>query len=261
MKMKTRFKTYLTFISLAVIASSALFYSCSEDEYDFNSIEPVILNVTGPAQVAGHGVATSPYTYRVPPRGGSTFAWTLDPTKWGGTITVDPNRQYIAKIVFNQSDTDTIAKIRVVETTLGGKVSPVKEYTVVIKPFCPFDIDNFIGMYECDEPGYAVYNVEFTAVNDSIIIADNFWDSGWDVQYKFHKDLSETVTIIPWSWTTGSGVLYEVTGSGKYNGCDGSFVVNYVVKRNGADYDVNTHTYTRQVKSNTAPKKKERLER
>lgn len=244
--MKTIVKLSLL-VGVALGLLTTLVTSCSDkDTYSYNDIEPIILSITGPNKVAGHGINKYPATYSVPTRGGSTFTWSLANNKWGGNITVDPERSHIAKIVFNEAPADTLAIIQVVETTYGGKTSPVKTMNVTITKFCQFNVENFTGLYDCDEPGYAHYDVNFTKVNDSVIIADNFWDSGWDVQYLFHANPNQTVEIIPWSYTTSSGTTYEVTGSGTFDGCTGSFKVNYVVKKNGANYDVNTHTFTKK---------------
>jgi hypothetical protein len=126
-----KIRIMFTVVAALLVTSTAVFYSCTEDDYNYNDIEPVIMVVNGPtAGVPAHGLSDFPFKYQVPIRGGSTFAWSFADSKWGGTITPDPDKPYIAYAVFNQSGADTAAIIRVVETTMGGKSSPVKELRV-----------------------------------------------------------------------------------------------------------------------------------
>lgn len=142
-------KILFTAFAALIVASTAIFYGCSEEEYNFNNIEPVIMTLTGPVTgVPAHGLSEYPFKYQVPARGGSTFDWSFDNTKWGGTITQDPNKPYIAYVVFTQSSADTAAIIKVVETTQGGKTSPVKQLRVDLIEFCPYDMDYWVGEIE-----------------------------------------------------------------------------------------------------------------
>lgn len=102
------------------------------------------------------------------------------------------------------------------------------------------DISGFLATYDCDEPGYAVYDVTFTAgPTPGSIINDNFWDAGFVIRYVL--DVCGTVTI-PSQTTSG----YVITGSGTYDVDTKEMVVDYTVKSatSGATVDANTHTFT-----------------
>jgi hypothetical protein len=147
--MKNRISKYISFFMVTALISLA---SCEKSDidkaneaYDFSKIVPIIKAISGPATAPAHGLSDYPYNYSVPARGGSSFAWSLLDTKYGGTIVVDPVRPYMAKIIYNQSAVDTAAIIRVVETTMGGIVSEPKELNVKLTKFCPYNMDAFVG--------------------------------------------------------------------------------------------------------------------
>ena len=116
--------------------------------------------------------------------------------------------------------------------------SPVFSFTVAVV----YDINKYVGVYDCNEPGYGHYNCNFTKVSSTTVQSDNFWDSGWAVNYVL--DAYGTVTLTPVSYTSG-GVTYDITGSGTFNNTTFGLVVHYVVKNHatGAVVDDNTHTF------------------
>jgi len=118
---------------------------------------------------------------------------------------------------------------------------PVWHFSVAVN----YDINNFVGVFDCDEPGYAHYDCNLTKVNATTINNDNFWDSGWAVKYVF--DDYGDVNIIPVSYTD-KNVTYDITGSGKFNNKAKSFYVEYTVKNHatGATVDHNTHTFVKK---------------
>jgi len=108
-----------------------------------------------------------------------------------------------------------------------------------------YDINNFVGLFDCNEPGYGHYDCNLTKVNATTISSDNFWDSGWAVQYVF--DDKGDVNIIPVSYVSGT-TTYDITGHGKFDNKTKSFYVDYVVKNHatGATVDSNTHTFVKK---------------
>lgn len=108
-----------------------------------------------------------------------------------------------------------------------------------------YDINNFVGLFECNEPGYGKYACNFTKVSATTVKNDNFWDSGWAVEYVF--DDYGDVNIKPVSYTSG-GVTYDITGSGKFDNKAKSFWVDYIVKNHatGATVDHNVHTFVKK---------------
>jgi hypothetical protein len=147
--MKNKITRYISFFMASALILMA---GCEKSDidkaneaYDFSKIVPIIKVIEGPASAPAHGQLDFPFIYTVPARGGSTFAWSLVDTKYGGTIIVDPVRPFIAKIVYNQSDVDTAAIIRVVETSMGGIASEPKELNVKLTKFCPYNMNPFVG--------------------------------------------------------------------------------------------------------------------
>lgn len=123
------------------------------------------------------------------------------------------------------------------------------EAGITVTKFCSLDdLSLFTGNYSCNEPGYGDYNVTFSTIDGepNALMVDNFWDSGWQIKYVFSMDFDQTVTIPPQAQEV-SGDAVTVSGEGKYDGCTGSFWVDYTVQRDsdGAFYDVNTHTFTK----------------
>lgn len=118
---------------------------------------------------------------------------------------------------------------------------PLFHFSVLVN----YDINNFVGLFECDEPGYAKYNVNLTKINATTISNDNFWDSGWAVQYVF--DDKGDVKIIPISYVDKT-TTYDITGAGKFNNKTKSFWVDYTVKNKatGATVDHNVHTFVKK---------------
>ena len=242
------FKNKLPLILFFIIGACFLFLaSCDEkDDYNYDGIEPLIKEIVGPGSTAAHGLTDFPATYSVPHRGGSTFQWSVTTLLGGGaTIVKDEDFESIAYITFDESSVADVATITVVETTLGGKVSPAKTKEVTLSPFCQFNVDNFIGAYNCLEPGYGTYGVNFTKVDDNTIQADNFWDYGYTVRYKFDGTPMQKVEVVRWVHPGNPDLI--VTGDGTpgiYNGCTATFQVGFIVWLDGAVYDQNVHTFT-----------------
>jgi len=118
---------------------------------------------------------------------------------------------------------------------------PLFSFSVLVN----YDINNFVGLFDCDEPGYAHYDCNLTKTNATTISNDNFWDSGWAVEYVF--DDKGDVNIIPISYVSGT-TTYDITGAGKFNNKTKSFWVDYTVKNHatGATVDHNTHTFVKK---------------
>jgi hypothetical protein len=119
--------------------------------------------------------------------------------------------------------------------------SPLWDFTVAVN----YTITNFVGLYDCNEPGYKHYDVHFTKVDNNTVSNDNFWDSGWAVNYVF--DSYGKVTLTPVSYVGGT-VTYDITGDGTFNPATNGVIVHYVVKNHatGAVADDNTHTFVKK---------------
>lgn len=124
---------------------------------------------------------------------------------------------------------------------------------------CPFNVNNFVGSYLCDEPGYAEYPVNFSLVYDGTgpepptTRNDNFWDVGAAIDYEFEPiSIVDAIVTIPPQQFIFIGITLEVEGTSEGlappDACSGNFKVSYTVKRldTGATIDNNIHTFTKQ---------------
>lgn len=182
-------------------------------------------------------------------------AFTISGT--AGQITI-PANAYEASITLstvNNLDTDGAKEVTITLTSAEGGInigypgpdSPRKSIKVTIEDDdCPFEIDNFIGDYECDEPAYnAIYDVTFTLKQGTTdtIINDNFWFSSASVEYVLNPD-DNTITI-PLQSVDGDYGNMIITGSGTIEPCTGKMTVNYSIDNEGyIENDV--HIFTRK---------------
>ena len=235
--MKNIFLKLASFFLLVVLSFSSCMEEKFEDAqegYDFNAIVPKVLGINAPKDIVQSLESTLSVTYH---RGGSTWAWTAT----GATIKSVSADTRSAVILFNQAPADLKAKITVVETTLGGKVSEPKTVEVIIKPFCPLNINNFLGNSVCTEEGYGDYPAGFTlaAGQTKRIVNDNFWDypaPGATIYYDLSGDINQTVTVPKQDFTFGDGEVGWVQGSGVYDGCAKTMNVTYSVFYAGDTY-------------------------
>ncbi|MCD9019318.1 Calx-beta domain-containing protein [Parachryseolinea silvisoli] len=128
--------------------------------------------------------------------------------------------------------------------TLAKVVKSGSSYEVVrVGVSADKDLSAYAGDYDALEPGYGTYDVNFSAGSAPyILVNDNFWDSGVEIEY--HSDVCAGVgeiTIPSQNFVIG-GTTYTVTGSGTYT--EGEIIVDYVVKAGAATIDANTHTFT-----------------
>jgi hypothetical protein len=132
-------------------------------------------------------------------------------------------------------------KVTMIDANKVMTYGPVWHFSVAVS----YDINNFVGVMDCNEPGYGHYNCNFTKVSATTVSNDNFWDSGWAVSYVF--DDYGNVNIIPVSYVD-KAVTYDITGTGKFDNKAKSFYVNYLVKNHatGATVDSNTHTFVKK---------------
>jgi hypothetical protein len=172
-----------------------------------------------------------------------------------GTITIPANKSF-GKIPFEIIDEainpGQFYSMIVELTSADVKISQnYKRVTLRITTECNFEITKFIGAYDCDEPGYKVYDVSFAQGADATtVVNNNFWDVGASINYVFNA--TEKKVIIPSQVFVGNvGRGPEnlvVVGDGTIDTCNGKMVVNYTVKTQADNLtaDSNTHTFTRK---------------
>lgn len=113
--------------------------------------------------------------------------------------------------------------------------------------FCPItDASNFIGDYICTEVGYGDYSCAFTQdqTDPLKIWNDNFYDWGADpVYYILSGDLDQTITVPTQTISYAYGAYSdELSGSGYYDGCKGTFHVEYNLGGSTVIHDFNPDT-------------------
>lgn len=246
-----------------IVLSLTMFSGCSDDDYDFNAIEPLVISMTGPAMVAAHGLIEFPSTYLVPHRGGSTFEWTVTSPAGNAAIELDSKYQSIAYITFPQSSDTSSAIISVVETTMGGKKSPAFTKNIVLTPFCPYDMNALVGNWtgtaaQNDDPLTAIKTLN---LNELIIkgLAGfiNFsWGENWTVgdgSCLLEFSCGELITINRQKLgETDYPDTYFIEGSGTFDPVNVTMTLTYVVFYTGGNTSPITTTLSRSgVKSQT----------
>jgi len=243
----------------------------ANDDYDFNSIKPGFVAISGPTATAASGLA--PVSYQATPRGGSTWAWEV--VGYGATITPG-NPSFNVGITFDQSDADVNVWIIVTETTQGGIKSAPDSLAVALAKFKPMAFSEFIGDWagvETDDGG-TQYDVAFTVTGDieSTTITfpvDNGIPSlmsalfeGWGEAFQANfgnegrvimqiDTLTGAVTIGAqyWGQTLPGPYDYWILGSGTWEGFNKSMTFDYGMHWDESysdDYNHSTMTITKQ---------------
>jgi hypothetical protein len=236
--MKNKITARVAFFLTAVL----LFASCgksyieeNQDAYKATDVVPVVFSVTGPTSVYQTEVRDYVINYS---RSGSTWAWSVT----NATLTGVSADTKTATVTFGTKPANDTVYISVTETTSAGVSSPTKVIKAKVNPFCTLDINNFVGTFDCDEEGYGVYTVHLTRhpTLANTIRNDNFWD--WAaadayVNYTLSGNFLETVTVPKQTFEYGDGTIGWVQGSGKYDGCAHTMVVDYVNEYGGDEYE------------------------
>lgn len=256
---------YFSILLLSVVVLSlTMFSGCSDDDYDFNAIEPLIISMTGPEMVAAHGLTAFPSTYSIPHRGGSTFEWTVTSPAGNSVIVPDTKFPSIVNITFPQSSDTSSAIISVVETTMGGKKSPAFTKSIVLTPFCPYDMDALVGNWSGtsannDDPLIAIktLNLNELIVKGLAGFINFSWGETWTVGdgsclLKF--SCGGLITIERQKLgETDYPDTYFIEGSGTFDPVNVTMTLTYVVYYTGGNTSPITTTLSRSgVKSITS---------
>lgn len=272
--MKNIFKILglLIIIAMVVAACKKSDVEKSQEDYDYNTIEPIVYSITGPTVTAASGLA--PVTYLATPRGGSTYKWEV--VGHGAKITPQ-NPSFNADILFDQSDVDKDIQVICTETTSGGKVSDPYTLNVTITKFKPMTFDEFLGTWDCVETdeGGNVFNftLELTAgpmentllfpVTDGTpALMSNLFANEWGESFQANiapgGNLYATVNLqsgavdficdyfgqtVPGPWD------YWFSGEGTWEGFNKTMTITYGLQWDDAcdaDYNLSTVVMTKQ---------------
>ncbi len=263
MKMK-----HFNILTIMLLGLLVMFSACEDkDDYDYNAIEPIIFQITGPTGIPAHGLSEFPYRYSVPYRGGSSYAWVIG--GHGGTFVVDETYPSIIYVTFNQAGVDTDATITTTETTKGGKESEPFSRTIDLTAFCPEDMapwggkwysHNFLGD---DDYGFTEPDVEVvtTALNTLKIyaffdwVAVGFWEENWDplqggagnaiIEFDCNNTIKIDEQLLGVTFEWGP---YWLWGTGTFDPNNETMVLNYSVGWSAGDeWNSFTATYTRAM--------------
>ena len=115
------------------------------------------------------------------------------------------------------------------------------KFTLNLQVFCPLNIDDFLGDYIITEAGYGDYATTITKdpVVANRIWITNFWDYTNELVYYDFNPATGKVTCPAQNILMGDGRVYNVIGSGTYNGCSGTFHVEYQGGVAGTVHDFN----------------------
>jgi hypothetical protein len=185
-----------------VANSPTLAWSDSDPDGDVLTYDLVLDTIATPTKVVATGIADTSYTF---------------------TTLLKQNTVYYWKIVAH-------------DPYGGTSTGPIWSFKTGALP-----IAKYTGNYNADEPAEAYsYPVAFALKDATTITCDNYWNSGWVVDFTLDlTNLTYTfpVTTFQAGWTgTESGIIEPATGK---------MVGSYTIWHNGAISEQGVHTYTK----------------
>lgn len=202
------------------------------------------------------------FTSVTPAHNGSVAAATTLDLKWAGATATKYNVYFGEQQIPTLYKTGVTAQVLNVPVTGGktyywqigtidesGKETLSQVYSFNVK--MTINLDKFTGLFDCDEPKYAHYNVNLTAAGKDTLQNDNFWDLKWKLNYVF-DDMGK-VKIVPATFSPDPSLKVSVTGAGTFDNEKNQFTVNYVVLQDASagnplaiEIDRNTHTFVKK---------------
>jgi hypothetical protein len=209
-------------LNIITLIAICFLFSCKEEEYDWDKVDPGIQKITGLDYIKGNNI--SKYQYLAIPRGGSTYTWSVV----SGPVTIINDPKYPFRIdLMADSRYNKSAYIAVTETTHGGLTSSDTIF-IFVRDYCSFVVDSFTGTFSCKETGYATYNTNLSHLSGDTILMNNFYGMGWEIPLVFSADTAEVVQIVKNRQVINNEEV-EISGKGFYNTCRGHFSLNYAI--------------------------------
>lgn len=224
-------KAKLNIVLISVIALFFTFSACEkEEEFDYKSILPAKIGVTGPSTVFTNG--GNAVVFKVTSlRGGSSYTWTVD----GAQATITGQGTYMATIVFPLPATDIDGvKVTVQETTYGGLSGDAVTLTLNLKKVCSLTgkAADLVGAWGGTDAGYGS-KVTSTASGDDVVLSGlnadwilGSWGetilSGGTCTMKVNYEEGNVTIPLQFLFKTdykGSSYDYTISGSGTWNNC------------------------------------------
>lgn len=240
----------IIYYSIILLVSSLVFNSCSDDENDFDwkNYKPGFVgSINGPAEVSAHGIADYPYTYEVSYyRGGSVFDWEVTTYSGDGEVVVETETVLkadgkVANIIFPQRSTLDSALITVVETTANGVSGDPETKMVYLNPFCPYDMEPFVGDYvgTAEDTHASMVTMETTENLNELRVSGlaefvpRDWGENWvegDGSCLIEFGCGDVVTIRPqWIGDSDYPDVYGIVGDGTVDVENKTITLNYQV--------------------------------
>jgi hypothetical protein len=220
---------------LVVIMPAIILACCKDKEYDWKNVVPGALKIMHIDEdstelktdtLLGNNYTT--HSYKVIPRGGSTYQWHSSSEKL--ILTPRPGMSYIVDVKAN-SNSDTEVWLSVTETTWGGKQSTPDSLKIFIIGYCPYDPQQLIanGRFESKMTYYAPYPTTLSIKAGDTLINHNFFNMRWPLKYVIDPGYDQNITIVPGQQFIYNDEYVTVKGSGKYNTCKNQIVVKFAV--------------------------------
>jgi hypothetical protein len=208
---------------------------CCDDNYDWKKVEPGVLKILSLDDdsskiiidtIVGNNYSTK--TYKVIPRGGSTYSWLSSSSHL--IITQRNDRPYIVDVKAI-SNVDTLVWLKVSETTWGGKVASPDSMQLFIIGFCPFNLSDLLqnGSFKSKMSGYAPYFTTISAIGSDTLVNHNFFNTRWTLKYLINKGYEQSISVVPNQKFEYNGEYVTVKGNGTYNTCKSQIIVNFAV--------------------------------
>lgn len=220
---------------LAVLMSVIILSCCKDKEYDWKNVIPgipkIMLIDEDTAELKIDTIIGNNYTirsYKVIPRGGSTFQWQSSNDKL--ILTPRPGMSYIVDVKAS-SNSDTEAWLSVTETTWGGKQSMPDSVKIVIIGYCSYNPQQLVasGRFESKMTYYAPYPTTLSIKTGDTLINHNFFNMRWPLKYLIDPSYEQNISIVPGQQFVYNNEYVTVKGSGKYNTCKNLFVIKFAV--------------------------------
>ncbi len=130
----------------------------------------------------------------------------------------------------------------------GERESVVRSFTTGALPVTKFVASYSVAENSVQNGAYA-YTCAFTKVDNNTIKCDNWWDSGWATEFTLDY-VKNLITMKPFTYVSGSGVVYSCSGAGIINQTTGQIDLTYAIIKNGVLLENGVDVFTITTKGN-----------
>jgi hypothetical protein len=219
-------------VMMLVASCGETYIEENQNAYKATDVIPVVLGVSGPAQV----LQTFSYDFAVTyDRAGSSWAW----SSADATISSVSTDTKSAHILFDQLPAGGKAYIDITETTSGGNTSALKSVEVTVNPFCPLvnGVADLVGTWSGidgtasgDAPWVSM--ITSTVTGTTLVLdgigqpfIENYWGEGVIDGGTCNVTINPDGTLViprQYIFTTewdGDPYDYDIVGTGNWDNC------------------------------------------